>query len=244
MALHHTQIKKLAAAEISHAIEAGVLILSFDGIVIAQGPEANAKALVAEAINVTEDEDALDALREKSEQEDMDQAEDEDAETQGALAKTIAKYRNRYKDIGANDSNGDALALALRAHTFRAGEKSRDGHSDVDALRDVLDQNGLSVPANGRNNGHTRMIYGNVLRGFWNRGNAVHVGSVVVEPTAEGLARKAAAHAKDEAKANRQPRTKQTEDERKAKAKAARAKRKADKASAHEPEQAETAQAA
>lgn len=252
MALHHTQIKKIAAAGLEATIENGVLTITMDGVSLVSGPEKDAKELIAEAINQTEDDEfdleALrdeqfgdeDAMGEDTPEDDEDEAEDEAEDSDSPLARTMAKYRAHYAEIAppeAPDSNGDALALALRAHITRVSDDGKTTWADTRALRDVLDQNGLPTPKEGRNAGHTRMIMGNALRGYWKKGNAVIVGAIWVQPTADALARKAEAQAKADAKAARAAQPRQTKEERAARAKERRQQQQAERDAALEPEQ-------
>lgn len=246
MALHHTQIKKIAAAGLEYRIDAGQLLITMDGVSLVSGPEKDAKELIAEAINQTEDDEFdLEALREEqfggedAMGEDTPE-DDEDGDSDSPLARTMAKYRAHYAEIAppeAPDSNGDALALALRAHITRVSDDGKTTWADTRALRDVLDQNGLPTPKEGRNAGHTRMIMGNALRGYWKKGNAVIVGAIWVQPTADALARKAEAQAKADAKAARAAQPRQTKEERAARAKERRQQQQAERDAALEPEQ-------
>lgn len=233
MAFHHALVKSLATAGlVAVASEDGETVsIVMEGVAIATGPIAEVKALAAEAkTTVAEDDFDLETFAEGI-NEPVEDAEEEGES--GPLAKTMAKYRARYADH--NDSNGDPLALALRAALTRLGDKKGDAQMDAAALQAVADQNGIPVPA-GRNPGHSRMILGNILRGALRRGTAIHIGKTTIEPTPEAKAARAERMAKDKAKHDAVAQPKQTKEEKQAKAKARREAAKAEKAKANEAE--------
>lgn len=220
--IHHATVAMLAKLDAAiETLEDGSFRVMVDGVQIALGTDAKQTASAARAILEDEDFD-LEALREEqSEDDDMadeDQTteiENEDEDTRsGSVVK--AKYRARYKEIGANDSNGDELALALRDAITIVGEKARDTHMSVEAMQHIADQNGITEPLKGENNGHKRMWLGNKLRGMWQRGIAVHVGDVTIEPTPEAKAKAAERFEADRLKAERKAAPRKTAEEKKA----------------------------
>lgn len=246
--IHHATIAMLAKLDATiETLEDGSFRVMSDGVQIALGTDAKDTASKARAIMEDEDFD-LEALRAEQEEDDEmveDEGtedtgtEDAEGENEGSGSVVKAKYRARYKEIGANDSNGDELALALREAITVVGEKARDTHMSITAMQHIADQNGITEPLKGDNNGHKRMWLGNKLRGKWMRGEAVHVGDVTIEPTPEAKAKAAERFEAERAKAERKAAPRKTAEEKKAaRNERAKARRAAKRATKEEPAQA------
>lgn len=168
---------------------------------------------------------------------EADEAEDE-GKGKGSVVRPT--YRQKYKEIGAHDSNGDALALAFRdfvtVETPVEGKKPVVGLS-MERLQAVADANGIDMARWAhQNNGQKRMNLGNVLRGVLRQGKSVAIGEQSIEPTEE--AKKAAAErfAAEQARTENQAKAKADREAKEAEKKAAREKREAERAAKKEAE--------
>ena len=88
-----------------------------------------------------------------------------------------AKFKERYS--GSQNTNGDPIALALKAATTKLNEEGRAA-LDLDKLHEIADANG--VPVRGANNGQFRMNVANRLRGLIKHGKQVKIAGVVFGP--------------------------------------------------------------